>query len=141
MVTHGVYHGEFFESPECRPDCWENITKGKRIPTLVLEFLTEPTKYLAENSSRDMFIAVLQVSSILLGVAVVFFSCLAGFTGKLITGQIPILFAGILILGALPGAQVGSILSPRTRPKWLRLILAVVIAAAALRIGIDVLSG
>jgi hypothetical protein len=76
MVTHGVYPGEFFESPECHPECWENITQGKRIPTLVLEFLTEPTNYLAERRFRDMFIAVLQVSSILFGVAVVFFSFL-----------------------------------------------------------------
>ena len=76
MITHGVYPGEFFESPECHPDCWEEMTKGKRIPTLVLEFLTEPTKYLVENSFRDLFIAVVQVSSILFGVAVVFFSFL-----------------------------------------------------------------
>jgi len=76
MSSHGAYAGEFFESPQCHPNCWQNLTRGKRIPTLVLEFLTEPTNYLAESNLCDMFIAVLQVSSVLFGVAVVFFSFL-----------------------------------------------------------------
>jgi uncharacterized protein len=72
--------------------------------------------------------------------ALVFFSSLAGFAGKHATGQIPLLPAAILIAGALPGAQVGSMLSRRTRPVWLRKVLAVVVALAALKIGTDVLS-
>lgn len=69
----------------------------------------------------------------------VFFSCLAGFAGKLATGQIPLLPAAILVAGALPGAQVGSVLSRRTSPAWLRVVLAVVIGLSALGIAVDVL--
>jgi len=72
--------------------------------------------------------------------ALVFFSCLAGFAGKLATGQIPFLLAACLVAGALPGAQVGSILSQRTRPNWLRIGLAVVVGLSALGIAIDVLA-
>ncbi len=71
--------------------------------------------------------------------ALVFFSSLAGFAGKLATGQIPLLPAAILVAGALPGAQLGSMLSRRTRTVWLRRVLAVVVALAAMKIGIDVL--
>ncbi len=73
--------------------------------------------------------------------ALVFFSSLAGFAGKLATGQIPFFPAAMLAVGALPGAQLGSVLSKRTRPGWLRFTLAIVVALAALRIGADALAG
>lgn len=69
----------------------------------------------------------------------VFLASLAGFIGKLSTGQIPLVLAAILVAGALPGAQMGSVLSQRTRPAWLRLALAVIIAVSALGISIDVM--
>lgn len=72
--------------------------------------------------------------------ALVFFASLAGFAGKLATGQIPLLPAALLVAGAVPGAQVGSMLSRRARPDWLRKVLAVVVALAALKIGTDVLA-
>ena len=56
-----------------------------------------------------------------------------------LTGQIPIVLAAILVAGALPGAQIGSALSHRTRPVWLRLALAIIIAASALGISFDLL--
>ncbi|HJN15681.1 MAG TPA: sulfite exporter TauE/SafE family protein [Armatimonadota bacterium] len=71
---------------------------------------------------------------------IVFFSSLAGFVGKAVTGQImPVLAVG-LVVGAFPGALVGSYLSKRTKPGRLRLALAVVIGLAALRMWVDVLS-
>jgi hypothetical protein len=76
MITHGVYPGRFFESPDCHPNCWKNFSKGKRMPTLVFAFVTEPGNYLKANSVRDLFIFVLQIFSLLFGVAVVFFSSL-----------------------------------------------------------------
>lgn len=73
--------------------------------------------------------------------ALVFFASLAGFAGKLATGQVPFVPAVVLVAGALPGAQLGSVLSKRTRPQWLRFTLAIVVALAALRIGADALAG
>lgn len=72
--------------------------------------------------------------------ALVTLSSLAGFSGKLATGQIPLVLATILVVGTLPGAQIGSVLSQRTRPKWLRTALAVVIGAAAITIVVDVMT-
>lgn len=72
--------------------------------------------------------------------ALVFLSSLAGFGGKLATGQVPPVPAVLIVIGALPGAQVGSVLSQRTKPRWLRTVLAVVIGLAALRIAADVLA-
>jgi hypothetical protein len=63
--------------------------------------------------------------------ALVFLASLAGFIGKAVTGQVPLLPAGLLLLAAVPGAQIGSILSHRASPRWLRTTLAVVIALAA----------
>ncbi len=70
---------------------------------------------------------------------IVFLSSLAGFAGKAATGQILLLPATCLVLGALPGAQLGSALSKRSDPRHLRTALAVVIALAALRIAADAL--
>lgn len=72
--------------------------------------------------------------------ALVFFSSLAGFAGKLATGQIPLVPAWLVAAGAIPGAQWGGALSHRTPPGWLRFALAVVIALAALWIGADALA-
>jgi uncharacterized membrane protein YfcA len=73
--------------------------------------------------------------------ALVSLSSLAGFMGKLVTGQIPFLLAAMLVVGAFPGAQIGSVLSQRTRPQWLRTALAVVIGLAAMTVVLDVISG
>jgi len=63
--------------------------------------------------------------------ALVFLASLAGFIGKAATGQVPLLPAVLLVLAAVPGAQIGSVLSHRASPRWLRTTLAVVIALAA----------
>jgi hypothetical protein len=72
--------------------------------------------------------------------ALVFLSSLAGFAGKAITGQIPLLPALPLAAGAIPGAQVGGALSQQSTPRRLRVYLAAVIAAAALVVAGDAIS-
>lgn len=66
---------------------------------------------------------------------IVLFSAAAGLLGKLGTGQILIAFAFALVVGALPGAQLGAYVSRRTRPEALRQILALFITLSAIRIG------
>jgi uncharacterized membrane protein YfcA len=73
--------------------------------------------------------------------ALVFLASLAGFVGKAVTGQVPLIPAALLVLAAVPGAQIGSVLSHRTSPRWLRTTLAVVIALAAAGMITDVMSG
>ena len=73
--------------------------------------------------------------------ALVFLASLAGFVGKAATGQVPLLPAVLLMLAAVPGAQIGSVLSHRTRPRWLRTTLAIVIGLAAAGMIVDVLGG
>ncbi len=70
--------------------------------------------------------------------AIIFMSSAAGFGGKLVTGQVPLLLALALVVGALPGAQLGGYLSKRTPPRILRAALAFVIAFAAVRIWYDI---
>jgi uncharacterized protein len=73
--------------------------------------------------------------------AIVSLSSLAGFAGKLATAQIPFLSAMALIIGSLPGAQVGGYFSKRTGTVILRYLLAVIITLAALRMWFQVLWG
>lgn len=73
--------------------------------------------------------------------ALVFLASLAGFAGKVTTGQVPLIPAVLLVLAAVPGAQIGSILSHRTHPRWLRTTLAVIIGLAAVGMIADVLGG
>lgn len=73
--------------------------------------------------------------------ALVFLASLAGFAGKAATGQVPLLPAALLVVAAVPGAQIGSVLSHRASPRWLRTTLAVVIALAAAGMITDVLNG
>ena len=73
--------------------------------------------------------------------ALVFLASLAGFAGKAATGQVPLLPAALLVVAAVPGAQIGGVLSHRTSPRWLRATLAVVIALAAAGMITDVMNG
>jgi uncharacterized membrane protein YfcA len=73
--------------------------------------------------------------------ALVFLASLAGFVGKAATGQVPLLPAVLLVVAAVPGAQIGGILSHRTSPRWLRTTLAVVVALAAAGMITDVING
>jgi uncharacterized protein len=58
----------------------------------------------------------------------------AGVLGKLISGQLPLSHAGLISLGAVPGAQVGAAVSRRLSPFQLKLILSAAIALSAVRV-------
>lgn len=58
---------------------------------------------------------------------------IAGAFGKAASGQVEWLLALALVAGALPGAQLGAVVSRRTRPETLGLILGVFIALVAIR--------
>jgi len=66
--------------------------------------------------------------------AVVFLSSLAAFIGKAVTGQIEWLLSTPILLTVLPAASLGGHVSRRVPIKWLRRILAVLIALAAIRL-------
>lgn len=71
---------------------------------------------------------------------IVFISASAGLLGKLITGQVPLLQASALVLGALAGAQVGGYLSVRTETRTLRHALASLIALVAMGMWYELLA-
>ena len=62
-----------------------------------------------------------------------------GFAGKLLTGQVALWPALALVAGALPAAQLGAATSRRVRVKHLRLLLAVLIAAVAVKMWLEIL--
>jgi uncharacterized membrane protein YfcA len=69
--------------------------------------------------------------------ALVLLSSAAGLAGKLATAQVPLLAAGMLAVGTVPGAQVGSALSQRTPTRGLRAALGVVVGLSALVLAAD----
>ncbi len=71
--------------------------------------------------------------------AIVLFSSIAGFIGKAATGQIEWLLAIPLVISVIPAASLGGFISKKIPIKRLRQILAVIIAVAAIRIGISVI--
>jgi len=68
---------------------------------------------------------------------IIFFASLAGFLGKAVTGQVPLLLAGALLAGVLPGSLAGVKLSHRVPTGALRLALGALIFAACLRMAFD----
>lgn len=70
---------------------------------------------------------------------IVLLSAIAGFLGKLSTAQIPFWPALFLVLGALPGAQVGGAYSKKISSKKLRMIITVIIVVAAIKMWFDFL--
>jgi uncharacterized membrane protein YfcA len=72
--------------------------------------------------------------------AIVLLSSAAGFLGKAITGQIEWLLAVPIIVTVIPAATLGSHVSRRVPVARLRWILAIVIAAAAIRMWVSVFS-
>ena len=71
--------------------------------------------------------------------AIVLLSTLAAFIAKAVTGQIDWLLAAPLVLTVVPAAHLGSRVSRRVPVIQLRRVLAVLIAAAAVRIWMSVL--
>ena len=71
--------------------------------------------------------------------AIVFLSSIAGFIGKATTGQINWPMTVPIVLTVIPAARLGSLVSRKTPVSRLRRVLAVLIAAAAIRIWVSVL--
>ncbi len=64
--------------------------------------------------------------------ALVFLASISGFVGKCVTGQVTAAGTLAVALGAVPGAQLGSLFSHRTAPRALRMTLAVLVGAIGL---------
>jgi uncharacterized membrane protein YfcA len=62
-----------------------------------------------------------------------------GLAGKLITGQVAGWPALALVAGALPAAQLGAAASTRLKSGQVRIILAVLIAAVAIKMWLEIL--
>jgi uncharacterized membrane protein YfcA len=63
----------------------------------------------------------------------VFLGAIAGTIGKMVTGQILWPAALALVVGTVPGAQFGGILSKKVNARYLRITIAVIIAATGLK--------
>ncbi|MGH7277015.1 MAG: sulfite exporter TauE/SafE family protein [Candidatus Rokuibacteriota bacterium] len=72
--------------------------------------------------------------------AIVALAASAGFLGKLVTAQIPLLPTLAVVLGAVPGAQLGAAVSRRVPPLGLRVALFVCVVVIALKVWWDLLS-
>lgn len=72
-----------------------------------------------------------------LGIALL--SAISGVGGKLLTGQVPGWLALALVAGALPGAQLGAAAGAKLSPRYVRVALAVLVAAIAGRMWWDLL--
>ncbi len=66
-------------------------------------------------------------------------SAMAGLVGKAATAQVPPLMAGAMLLGAVPMARVGGMVGKLTDTRYLRWLLAAIIAGAALKIWADII--
>ncbi len=73
--------------------------------------------------------------------AVVAAAAAAGLAGKIVTGQVEWLLALGLVVGAMPGARLGSYVSRRTRTDRLVVVLGIAIGMVAIRMWASILSG
>jgi uncharacterized membrane protein YfcA len=67
-------------------------------------------------------------------------STFSGLLGKLITGQVPFLMAGVVVGGAVVGALIGERSHGQVSPRVLRYVYAGVVGLVAVRIWITLLS-
>ena len=74
------------------------------------------------------------------GLAAGFPTAVSALVGKALSSQLPILPAAVVCLLAIPGAQLGTVLSARLSARTLRRLYAAVVLTIALRLWIDVLS-
>jgi uncharacterized membrane protein YfcA len=70
--------------------------------------------------------------------AIGLFSASAGLIGKVATGQVPFYMALALLLGAIPSARLGSMVSRKTKSQSLRWILAFIISVTAIKVWYDI---
>jgi len=72
--------------------------------------------------------------------AVGFPTSLAAAVGKIATGQVPLAVAGIVVVGALVGAQAGSWIGARTSPRTLRWLYGSLVSLIAAGLWYDILN-
>ena len=72
---------------------------------------------------------------------IVFMGAVTGTIGKMATGQIIWPAALALVVGTVPGAQLGGNLSKKINAKYLRLAIAVIIAITGLRMWYQIVTG
>jgi len=70
--------------------------------------------------------------------AIGLFSATAGLIGKIATGQVPFIMASALLLGAVPAARFGSMVSKKTKTQFLRWLLAFIISVTAIKVWYDI---
>jgi uncharacterized protein len=91
------------------------------VPVLIY-ILSVPTR-IAIGSS--LFIAMMNTAS--------------GFLGKLVTGQVPLVAAGLVVAGAMVGALAGERVHRRLSSQMLRRVYAILVALIAVRIWLTIL--
>jgi uncharacterized membrane protein YfcA len=91
------------------------------VPVLIY-LLSVPTR-IAIGSS--LFIAMMNTAS--------------GFLGKLVTGQVPLVAAGLVVAGAMVGALAGERVHRRLSSQMLRRVYAILVALIAVRIWLTIL--
>jgi hypothetical protein len=72
---------------------------------------------------------------------IVFLGALTGTIGKMATGQIIWVYAIALVIGTIPGAQIGGNLSKKVNTKHLRYAIAVIIAITGIRMWYQIIAG
>jgi uncharacterized membrane protein YfcA len=72
--------------------------------------------------------------------AVGFPTSLAAAIGKIATGQVPLLTAGVVVVGAVVGAQAGSWIGARTPPRVLRWLYGGLVSLIAVGLWFDILN-
>jgi hypothetical protein len=72
---------------------------------------------------------------------IVFLGAVMGTIGKMATGQIIWPYAIALVIGTVPGAQIGGKISKKVNTKYLRLAIAVIIALTGIRMWYQILTG
>jgi uncharacterized membrane protein YfcA len=70
--------------------------------------------------------------------AIGLFSSSAGLAGKIATGQVPFAMATAMLLGAVPVAKLGGIVSRKTKTLYLRWLLALLISVTAIKVWADI---
>ncbi|MBI2171682.1 MAG: sulfite exporter TauE/SafE family protein [Chloroflexi bacterium] len=71
--------------------------------------------------------------------AMSWFGAMAGSLGKVATGQVPLLLSVVVVVGAIPGAQLGALVNGRLSRRFLRYLYAVLLVLIALSMWWEVL--
>ncbi len=66
--------------------------------------------------------------------AIGLFSSTAGLAGKIMVNQVPFLYAGAMLCGAVPFARIGGFVGKKTHPRLLKWLLAIIVSVSAIKI-------